>query len=142
MKFFVSFLSLCVIGALIFGLIFFKKSSFFQENQGGVFQNIKEFMAVKKHNLFFAQRQPPISFVEKEAKLSEFLPQVFGQFDSGEWRDFWALFYEPMEVEKGKYKVKKYRSKADIEEYLTMNYENPFSFFKPEHWAYFWEIVK
>jgi hypothetical protein len=148
MKYFLNFvLSFVIVFLIIIGAISFKKSHLYQsfrEKLDNFYQYIAQFIEVKKHNLSMElspPRKPPLTLIEKETQLRMFLPNFFGRFDREEWENFWALIYEPIEETQGAFKVKRYRTKEEIEDYLAYYYPQPFSYFRKQHWDYFWNIV-
>ncbi len=87
---------------------------------------------------FVPERKMPITFVDKEETLVQFLPTVFGKFESEDWRHFWNMLYQPLSG--GFFAKKQYRTKSEIKKYLLSKYSD-FSYFEDIHWRYFWEIV-
>ncbi len=139
---------LALVIVLVFAAIQFKKSPAYyslQQRSENLLERVKHFIRVKKHNIsteFAAQeRMKPLDAVHKETKLRSFLPDVFGEFTREDWKEFWALLYEPIEEEQGSLKVKRFRSKEEIEDELMYNYSTPFSYFQKRQWDYFWSII-
>ena len=105
---------------------------------------IPQFFRVFKHNasfVFSPQRRKPLIFAEREAELKAYFRQPFINFDKDDWRWFWGLIFEPIEEKKGNFKVKRYRSKDEIEDELRYEYSIPFKYFQSQHWQFFWEVV-
>lgn len=102
------------------------------------------FFKAKKHNISMEvapTRKPRLTFVEKEAQLRMFAPDLFGNFSENDWQKFWMIIYEPVKDKEGGFTVKRYRTKEEIEEILTTRYPDPFSYLKREHWAVFWHDI-
>lgn len=147
-------ISLLVVALLIWGAIEFKDTPTyysFKSKVDNVFQHIVQYVRVTKHNIMFdisSERNPPVSFIDKEAKLQAFLypaSEVFQKFDEQDWQQFyaylWNLIYGSTDEEQGSFKVKRHRSKDDIEEQLIYDYPDPFARLQPQHWNYFWSIT-
>ena len=147
MKYFKNLIGIALIIILALAIINFHKIerlAFFKATIGSWFGITKQRVDVFKHNLSFTfapERKPPLSFLTREAKLSHLAKNVFGQFSSSQWDDFWSLLYGSIKEEQGGSMVKRYRTQDEIEDYLKHNYSNPFRYFKKEHWDYFWSIA-
>lgn len=148
MKYLGNIIAIIVVGVLVWGAIQFKKSDTYQSLRwklGNAFQHIKTFINVHKHNIsmeWSPSRKSPLTFIEKEEALRVYIPEVFGKFDARQWREFWALIYVPIEEKQGSFKVKRYRTKEEIESYLRYKYHNPFAYFEKGHWFVFWNILR
>jgi hypothetical protein len=102
------------------------------------------FINVKKHNISMEvapTRKPQLTYIEKEAYLRMFAPDLFGNFSEDDWQKFWAIIYKPVEDKKTGFGAKRYRTKEEIEEILVTQYPNPFSYLKQEHWNTFWQNI-
>lgn len=147
MKYIKNLIGIAVVIVLALGIINFHKIDRLNSLKSTIsswFGFTKQRVDVFKHNLSFTLapgRKRPLSFLNREAKLIHLAKDVFGQFDPSQWDDFWKLIYDPVEESQGSLKVKRYRSQEEIEYYLEDTYFNPFSYFKKEHWDYFWSIV-
>ena len=147
MKYIKNLIGIAVVIILALGIINFHKIDRLhplKSTVGSWFGFAKQRVDVFKRNLSFTlapERKRPLSFLSREAKLSHLAKNVFGQFDPYQWKDFWKLIYDPVEESQGSLKVKRYRSQEEIELHLKYTYSNPFSYFKKEHWDYFWSIV-
>lgn len=151
MKYIINIITLIVLVSLVLWVIhlkntgewdiFIKRIQYsFQES----FKSLSKRVEAYKHNLSFVtspERKRPLTFIENEALLREFIPQVFGNFTPQEWEDFWSMIYDAAEEEQGAVKIKRYRSKEEIESYLRYNYPNTFSYLDKGGWQYFWSIV-
>jgi hypothetical protein len=96
---------------------------------------------------FSLQRSRPLSTLEKEEQLKQFLPDLFGAFSESDWDGFWKLFYGkfPEKSSKNKFLPKKYRhlTPGEIERKLIDYYPDSFGRFAAAHWDYFWNgIIK
>ena len=147
MKYFKNIIGIAIVIALVWGIVNFhkiKELDFLKSKADIWRESIKQKVGVFKHNLSFTfapERKRPLSSLAEEAKLSHLAQNVFGQFDPSQWGDFWDLIYDPIEEEQGGSMVKRYRTQEEIESYLKYTYSKPFSYFKKEHWDYFWSII-
>lgn len=147
MKYFKNAVGIIVVITLALIIINFRKIDSFSSLSrifDGLSGEVQRRVGVLKNNVSFStspQRKRPLSLISREAKLSNLVQNVFGQFEPAQWDDFWSLVYEPIEEEQGGLAVKRYRSQKEIEGYLRYKYPNPFSYFKKETWDYFWSIV-
>lgn len=86
-------------------------------------------------------RKRKTSFIVEEAKLSTIFNEPFKSFSKKDWNKFWDLIYEPAyKIERG-VKIKYYRSKKEIEQYLKWHYPERFRSLTQEGWDYFWQLV-
>ena len=147
MKYIINIIAIVVIALLVFGAIEFKKSNAYyglQRNIGNLTQTVKNYINVKKHNISMETappRQTPLTFIDKEAALEQYLPEVFASFSEQEWRSFWALVYVPIKEKQGKLTVKRYRTQEEVQSILKKRYSNPFSYFDSNYWYEFWSIA-
>lgn len=142
------FLSLGILVVFILGVIQFKNSpdyDFFYQRIYNFFFQIRKNLEVIFENIktiSFPPRRPPYSFLEIQAKLEDFLPDIFADFSEEEWKEFWDLIYGTVEEDVGVWlKKKRYRSIKEIEDYLKLHYSYPFMYFRKTHWDLFWKIV-
>jgi hypothetical protein len=147
MKYIGNIIAIIIVALLIWGVVQIKKGDrqyLFQEHIEGFFNQVKRFVGIKKQNIAMEvspSRRRPITFIEKEETLRVFAPDLFGTFSPQDWTRFWGIFYDPIKEKQGLFTVKRYRTEEEIKSYLTEKYPNPFSYFQPVHWSYFWEIV-
>ena len=147
MKYFKNIIGIAIVIALAWGIINFheiKELDFLKSKADIWRKSIEQKIGVFKHNLSFTfapERKRPLSSLAEESKLSHLAKDVFGQFDPPQWDDFWDLIYNPIEEEQGGSMVKRYRTQKEIEDYLKYTYSKPFTYFKKEHWDYFWSII-
>jgi len=144
--------SLLLLAAIVFGLVKFKESDSYysiQDKVEDITEGAGNFVKSRAHNIyvdFSRDRQRPLTLVDKESKLQEFLPQVFGyapigEFDQEAWNDFWNLIYDPVtEKNENGFMAKRYLSKEEIEQELKASYQI-FNHFQRMHWDFFWEII-
>ncbi|MCK9574091.1 MAG: hypothetical protein M0R20_06860 [Candidatus Omnitrophica bacterium] len=85
-------------------------------------------------------RRKKTTFIDKEAQLRQFIPDVFGKFSESDWRNFWSFIYDPVYDKKSKYGRKRYRSKEEIEGFLRDRFPM-FNYLDSGHWNYFWNVV-
>ncbi|UCC95421.1 MAG: hypothetical protein JSW40_01395 [Candidatus Omnitrophota bacterium] len=148
MKYIVNIVAILLVVILVFAVIEFKDSSSYyalQKNFQRLLQPIQQFFKVKKHNISMEvspERQPPLTFIEQEANLREFVPDVFGKFDERDWQQFWSLIYLPTTEKQGLLAVKRYRTKEEIEDYLRDRYPRPLSYFRGSDWDELWRWAK
>lgn len=140
-------ITLLIIYVVIMSVIEFKKSPRYSNLENKVQQSVKyakDFSEITQQNIgidFDPPRKPPLSFLEKETKLGNFIPQIFNNFSLDDWQDFWAVIYNPIKEKKGSFTVKRYRTEKEIEEYFKSKYPDPFAKMQKEHWDYFWKII-
>ncbi|MCD6539344.1 MAG: hypothetical protein J7K37_01375 [Candidatus Omnitrophica bacterium] len=147
MQVFKSLIAIAIVISLVAFTVKFKHSSLY----GIVSQNISnlvEFLKVKfniiKYNVSEdinpSRRASLLTFIKKQEQLKLFLPDIFENFTSQDWKRFWSIIYGRKGVGGGLIKQKVYRSKEEIEDYLIYNYPI-FSRFQKQNWDYFWSIV-
>lgn len=147
MKYFINIIAIIVVVLLVLGAIQFKSSDTYYYLKSRVeyfFQRAKNYVEVKKHNIGMEtapKRKAPLTFIVQEETLRRYIPHVFGKFDQQEWNEFWGLIYEPIKEKQGFFKVKRYRSKSEIESYLKNHYPDPFTRFRESNWYDFWNIA-
>ena len=146
-RYIVNLVAIGLIVALIFGAINFKntgKDKFLKKKLNKPLGFVKEAIAVTKHNLTFEfsqKRNKSITLVWQESNLINFSPNLFGNFNRADWDEFWAVIYDPIKEKKGFFKVKRYRTKEEIRDYLIRLYGDALSFNHYSDWQYFWKIV-
>lgn len=87
-------------------------------------------------------RTPPLTLLVVKTKLENFFPERFvKELDQDDWDYIFDLIYEPIEEKQGDFMVKRYLTQKEIEQELIYQYKFPFSYFKDQHWNYFWQIV-
>jgi len=98
-------------------------------------------MAYNIHEEIYPSRQRPLNTMEQEDNLKLFAPQVFRRFSRQDWSNFWGLIYDSFYEKKGAIRVRRYRSKPEVEAYLAENYKEPFSKLDQRGWDAFWQIL-
>lgn len=139
-----SILAWIFVAILVWGAIQYKSDPGFIACRARVTQPISNYITVKKHNIgfdFSPQRTPPLTTVKQEAALLSFLPGVFNDFGYQDWQEFWSVIYGPIEEQEDSFKVKRYRTKEEMERYLRSRYGEPFSSFSKDNWDAFWNIA-
>ncbi|MCM8787791.1 MAG: hypothetical protein NC935_07075 [Candidatus Omnitrophica bacterium] len=147
MKYIVNIAAILIIVFLVFLLIHVKTSAL--DNKFGLkiknfFQQIFTFFKIQKQNIgieISPQKTRTLTFIEKETYLRMFAPATFGNFTDRDWQEFWSIIYEPIGDKQGKFTVKRYRTKDEIEAELINRYPNPFAFLRGEHWRMFWNDI-
>ena len=140
-------ISLAIIALIVVSLVYFKDTTaynYLQQFTSNFRQRVVQFISVKKHNFnidFFPERRRPITLLDREAKLQQFLPNIFGEFSRQDWKEFWDFIYKPLEEKQGLSNVKRFREQDEIELYLKETHPTPFAYFKKEHWGHFWGII-
>jgi hypothetical protein len=147
MKYIVNIIAIALVIVLVFLAIYLKNSGNYPLNEQirNFSKYFSQFINVVKHNVgmeISPLRKQNLTYIEREASLREYLPTVFGQFSDRDWQNFWALIYEPIQKKQGKFKVKTYRTKDEIEDYLREHYPNSFGYFQANHWFNFWSIAR
>ena len=146
MQYLVNGIAVLIVALIVFWAIQFTNTPLHSDLMYSIrhaFSGVGKFLETKKANIELETsptRVAPVTFIAKESRLRTFLPTVFGNFESDDWGQFWALIYTPVE-EKGGFGAKRYRTKEEIESYLRNRYNDPFSYFKDEHWQSFWKII-
>ncbi|MCF7874072.1 MAG: hypothetical protein K9L84_03365 [Candidatus Omnitrophica bacterium] len=164
MRYLGTIIFIAVIALLVFGAIAFKDSPFYQTYRNkaeNLIQYIKRWSQVKKHNIkmdydipvpkeewmtgkkeVIHPRKPPMSLLVAKTKLENFFPDQFVKtLNQDDWDYIFNLIYEPISDKQGDFTVKRYLTKAEIEQELVYQYKFPFSYFRDQHWDYFWKIV-
>lgn len=85
-------------------------------------------------------RRKKTTFIDREERLKQFIPDVFGKFSENDWRNFWSFIYDPIYDKKSKYGGKRYRAKEEIETFLRDHFPM-FNYLDVGHWHYFWSII-
>jgi len=129
--------------AVVTVLLYFNKN-FLNSRLGSLTGFSKDFFS-NFTSEFKLERSRPLSTLEREEKLKQFLPNVFGDFSEDDWNDFWKLIYGtfPEQNSANKLLPKKYRQLTleEIEERLIDYYPDNFGRLGPEHWDYFWRGI-
>jgi hypothetical protein len=164
MRYLGTIIFLAIIALIVFGAIQFKESPSYQTYRTKVenfIQYVKQWVGVKKHNIRMtynvpapkkewmtggqevtADRSPPLSLLVIKTKLENFFPDQFVKtLKQDDWDYIFSLIYEPVYEQQGDFKVKRHLTREEIEQDLIYNYNSPFSYFKKQHWDYFWNIV-
>jgi len=146
MKYLGNVIALVLVVALIFGAIEFKKSNTYRNLRfrlDNFIRDAKHFTAVKKHNISMEVNPPKtrrVSFLKQQAELGEWMPDLFFEFSDSDWTYFWNLIYEPIKDKQGRFTVKRYRTRAEVETTLSEKY-NSFSFLNSNTWDEFWGVA-
>lgn len=85
-------------------------------------------------------RRKKTTFIDREERLKQFIPDTFGKFSESDWRNFWSFIYDPVYDKKSRYGGKRYHSKEEIESFLRDRFPI-FNQLDAGHWQYFWGIV-
>jgi len=85
-------------------------------------------------------RRKKTTFIDREERLKQFIPDVFAGFSESDWSNFWSFIYDPVYDKKSKYGGKRYHSKEEIEGFLRDRFPM-FNSLDAGHWNYFWSIV-
>jgi len=85
-------------------------------------------------------RRKKTTFIDREERLKQFIPDVFGKFSDSDWRSFWSFIYDPVYDKKSKYGGRRYRTKEEIENFLRDRFPT-FGYLDAGHWQYFWSVV-
>ncbi|MBN3040726.1 MAG: hypothetical protein JW867_06325 [Candidatus Omnitrophica bacterium] len=147
MKYIINLIALLILGLMIWGVVKFKDSSTYYSWQGSakkVKKTADDFIQARKNTIQMElnpERKRPLTFIKKEEMLRIYVPDVFEGFSEKAWADFWDFIYSPVKDNSGTFATKKQRPKEEIEAYLIYRYPKPFSYFRQDHWFYFWEIV-
>jgi hypothetical protein len=88
----------------------------------------------------YPSRRKKITFIDREERLKQFIPELFGKFSESDWRNFWSFIYDPVYDKKSKYGRKRYRTKEEIERFLLDRFPI-FGYFDSGHWTYFWSVI-
>jgi hypothetical protein len=147
MRYLGNLIAIIVVVLLVFGAIKFKQSaaydSFrFQLNEISRF--IQNFISVRKHNITMEikpSRKTPLTFIQIESELAVWMPQVFEKFTEADWDYFWKLIYEPIKIKKGRFTVKGYRTREEVESILRYKYYD-LSFLNDATWSELWGVAK
>jgi hypothetical protein len=140
-------IAIAVIVGVVFGVIHFKESqsyNYLSYKMGGMTQWVKNFINVRKHNIGMEvtpTRQAPLTFIEREAALELWAPEIFGEFSERDWHFFWSLVYEPISVKEGGFTVKRYRDREEIENILCANFKN-LNYLKDPDWSELWGVAR
>jgi hypothetical protein len=85
-------------------------------------------------------RRKKTTFIDREERLKQFIPDIFGKFSENDWRNFWSFIYDPVYDKKSRYGGKRYHSKEEIETLLRDRFPI-FNQLDAGHWQYFWGII-
>ncbi len=147
MKYLINLIAIVGFALLVFGLMKFKESKAYSGLKAKTKQatkHVDDFVKAKKHNISVGvnpDRKPPLTFIAREEKLRQFMPDVFEGFRARDWKEFWRIIYLPIERKKGSFMLKGYRTKPEIKEYCRKKYGGSFHNLGYSHWNYFWELV-
>lgn len=164
MRYLGTIIFLAIIALIIFGSIQFKDSPLYQTYRTkaeNLIQYIKRWGQVKRHNMkidysipapreewmtgeqeVISSRNPPMSLLVAKTKLENFFPDQFVKtLKQDDWDYIFSLIYEPVSEKQRDFTVKRYLTKEEIEQDLIYQYDFPFSYFRQQHWDYFWDIV-
>jgi len=142
-------LNIIAIVLLIWGIraaIQFKGSGEYQSFRyriSRMFDPITRRIQAMRHNIKIdrgEERRRPTTFIARESKLKVFLPDVFGEYDEKEWKEFWDFIYEPTTEMQGGISTKRYRTEEEIKEFLYRK-DRIFNYFQDQHWNYFWSLI-
>ncbi len=140
-KYWLNLAGLLILAGGIYLVVDFSHSTAFLRLKHKWFSDISGRVSAVSHNFrveFDNSRKRPLTFIDKEEKLTQFIPFVFGKFTRRDWENFWDACYNPQG--KGFFTKKRYLTKQEIKEYL-IHYFPDLSYLQDVHWKYFWEIV-
>jgi len=145
MKYLVNVLTIAVIALLVWGAVRFKETSSYSLMRYRIdsfFGRVSNFVESKKKSIgvsYSPPRKPnAVTMIEREAKLREFAPWVFEEWSPEEWNQFWALIYETIDDREDGVRVKRQRTRREVEGYLEGRYSDPFASFTDGDWNEFW----
>lgn len=149
MKYVVNIICILLVVFLVFSIINLKNKVLTSDSPTvlkikNLWQQVLVFFKIQKQNVSVEITPPknrPLTMIEKETYLRMFAPDTFGKFSDEEWKEFWKIIYGPTEEKQGKFKLKRYKSKDEIEAELIQKYPNPFAFMRREHWKIFWQDI-
>lgn len=148
MKYITNLIALGVVGLLIFGVIKFKESDAYVATRWHVsrfFKKGKDFIEVKKHNIreeMKPARKRPISFMQIQGELENWMPDVFlEKFSDADWDEMWDLIYTPDKVDDAGYTVYRYKTREEVESILRYKHLD-LSRLKDNDWWELWNIAK
>lgn len=147
MKYLINIIAIILIVVLSLFIINLPNTSFGKNIRYGlekyVVEPVKKFFRISQHNIEVVSNPPrkrPLSTIQREALLEQYLPNVFGKFSRQDWDKFWDLIYEPVDVKQGEYVIKHYLTEDEIKNILIDNFLI-FSFFKDKEWRIFFDII-
>ncbi|MDP2923698.1 MAG: hypothetical protein Q8O30_08285 [Candidatus Omnitrophota bacterium] len=147
MRYVVNIIALFLVGLLVFAVIKFKEDSNsypFEERIKKISKSVSKFIKAEKRNIdtsLTPPRRMPLTAIEREEAMRQYVPYVFGSFSDKDWKNFWALIYEPIDAKEGGFSVKRFRTKDEVERILADRYSDPFGYFQENHWFDFWQYV-
>ena len=148
MKYLINLIALAVLAGIVYGIIQFKDSDTFyawKKSSERSMDKAARFIGGRTNTAraeMFPERKRPLTFIEREEQLRQYLPMVFKDFTQEDWNSFWSFIFDPVEKKgKGLFAEKHQRSREEIAAVLVDKYPNPFSRFREDHWFYFWQIV-
>ena len=147
MKYFGNIIAILVIVGLVYGIINFKDSPAYYNTQV-IFMRLtsgmRGFINRRKHNIGMEMnptRRPPLTFIEIESALGLWAPEIFGPLTDEDWKECWDLIYGQIDIKQGRFTVKGYRSRQEIQSYLRYKYRN-FSYLREPDWSELWGIAR
>jgi hypothetical protein len=85
-------------------------------------------------------RRRPLTCIQREEALRQYLPKLFAEFSETEWDKFWELIYDPI-VDK-RTKVSRYRSREEVEENLRRKYPQFLGELRESQWQEIWAAAR
>jgi len=140
-RYWVNFIALLAVLGVVYLVFNFRNSTYFLRLKHKLAVSVEDKISTVAHNInteFIRKRKPPLTFIDKEQKLAQFIPFVFGKFTKKDWENFWDACYNPQG--KGFFSKKRYLTREEIKDYL-MEYFPDLSYLQDIHWKYLWEIV-
>jgi flavodoxin len=147
MRYIINIIAILIVGLLVFATIKFKQSSNsypFEERLKKIGKVISKFMNVQKRNFDASTRPPrkaPLTSIDREEAMRQYVPYLFGNFTNKDWKDFWAIIYQPIDVKEGGLTVKHFRTRDEVQRVLADKYPDPFGYFQENHWYDFWKYI-
>lgn len=144
--YFGNIIAIVVVAGLVWGAIQFKENPSYYNARSklqSITSEIKNFINVRKHNISMEMNPPrkaPLSFLEREGKLELWAEEIFGPFSEEDWHFFWSLIYEQISVKEGKYTVKRYRTRQEVESILRDEF-SALSYLKDPEWSELWGVA-
>jgi hypothetical protein len=148
LRYMVNALAIILVVLIVYSVIEFKKKNNtypFEERIAGVYKEFLKFLRVEKTNLNIIaapSRKIPLTFIQREEALRQLNPELFANFSEREWAKFWLLIYEPIQEKQGKYTVKRFRTREEVQNILREKYSSVFGYFKEGQWQELWAAAK
>jgi hypothetical protein len=149
LRYLVNILAIILVALVIYFVIEFKNKNDtfpFKERITGIYNEFLKFINIEKANMNISTTTPsrkiPLTFIRREEALRQFNPDLFANFSEREWGKFWALIYEPIDEKQGRFNVKRFRTRQEVENILTKRYPTILEYFKESQWQEVWTAAK